>query len=122
MDKIEVVPAHKLEGKCQVRHLTDEAKIEEWIEHDDHFYINQEGDVDDLRPLKKRDFGYCGECRAGDDRAREQKERFMETNSKLVGMELFSGKDAMLYDPFLCYTGLLRCWWFGSRNELLKLC
>lgn len=94
---IQAIPAHKLEGKCQVRHLTNEVEIEEWIAHDNHFYLNQVGEVDKLRPMKKRDLGYCGECRDEDRRICVQTERFLKLNSKLIGMELFSGmEDCMI--------------------------
>ena len=100
MDDIRVVPSHKLERRCHVRHLTDLAKIEEWVEFDDHFYLNQVGTKEHLQPMKKRDFGYCAECRAEDERTRSRRERFLVANSKLIGMELFCGKNISLY---LCY-------------------
>jgi DNA (cytosine-5)-methyltransferase 1 len=96
-DDIRVVPAHKLERRCHVRHLTDEGKIEEWVEHDDHFYLNQVGDKHHLSQMKKRDFGYCAECRQDDERYRSERERFLTSNSKLIGMELFSGMGDHFY-------------------------
>jgi len=90
-DDIRVVPAHKIERRCHVRHLTDPEKIEGWIEDDDHYYLNQVGSKYQLEQMKKRDFGYCAECRSKDEFYRSQRERFLTSNSKLIGMELFSG-------------------------------
>jgi len=76
-----------------VRHLTNEVEIEEWVAHDNHFYLNQVGGVDVLQPMKKRDLGYCRECRDEDRGICVQTERFLKLNSKLIGMELFSGME-----------------------------
>lgn len=77
--------------------------------------------MEDLQPMKRRNFGYCGECRIEDIRIIEQKERFMKMNSKLIGMELFSGKNA-LPTNLSPHQIALRCWWTGSWNEPLQFC
>ncbi|KAF8965236.1 S-adenosyl-L-methionine-dependent methyltransferase [Flammula alnicola] len=87
----QVVPLHKVDGLCYVRHLTDEQQIERWIQGDDHYYLNQKGTKNALQPLNKRDFVYCKACYQEEKKTRSQAERFMQTNSKLIGMELFCG-------------------------------
>lgn len=96
------------------------AKIEEWVEFDDHFYLNQVGTKEHLQPMKKRDFGYCAECRAEDEHTRARRERYVIANSKLIGMELFSGK---ITPSYLClYAYIFRCRWIGYWDGPLGVC
>ena len=85
------VPIHKLDGICYVQHFTSARRIEKWIKHDDHFYLNHKGDVDKLQPMDEDDFTYCEPCYLQDEALRKKKHTFSQTNSKLVGFELFSG-------------------------------
>ncbi|KDR81704.1 hypothetical protein GALMADRAFT_239835 [Galerina marginata CBS 339.88] len=90
-ERTDVIPAHKIDGLCHVQLLTDETKIKEWIQEDDHYYLNQEGSKMDLHSIDKRDFSYCRNCYIEDKKVKSMHKSFLQTNSKLVGMELFSG-------------------------------
>jgi DNA (cytosine-5)-methyltransferase 1 len=86
-----------------VFHLTDKVKIESWVQHDDHFYLNQEGSRHDLSAMSRLEFQYCKPCHLEDKERRLQVERFKRTNSKVVGMELFSGMPILIF--FLVFLG-----------------
>ncbi|KAF8911019.1 S-adenosyl-L-methionine-dependent methyltransferase [Gymnopilus junonius] len=86
-----VISADRIDGLCYVFFLTDETKIKAWVKLDDHFYLNQTGSRKHLYPVKKDEFAFCESCYQADLRARQHVERFLQTNSKLIGMELFSG-------------------------------
>ncbi|KIM49346.1 hypothetical protein M413DRAFT_15448 [Hebeloma cylindrosporum] len=90
-DKQGIISADKLDGICHVYHMTDKLKIERWVQHDDHYYLNQEGSKNELSAMSRLDFQYCKPCHLKDKERRLQVERFKRTNSKVVGMELFSG-------------------------------
>lgn len=85
------VPFHKLDGICYVQHFTSARTIEKWVKHDDHYYLNEKGDVNQLEPMDKDDFTFCELCHLQDEVLRKKKQTFSQTNSKLVGFELFSG-------------------------------
>ncbi|KAJ3515085.1 hypothetical protein NLJ89_g1982 [Agrocybe chaxingu] len=86
-----VVSAHQLDGKCHVSFMTEKNNIQRWIKHDDHYYVNQEGDEEHLTPMNEEDVKHCKICRNEDRERRMIIKKFGQTNSKLVGMELFSG-------------------------------
>ncbi|CAA7271617.1 unnamed protein product [Cyclocybe aegerita] len=86
-----VISAHQLDGKCHISFMTDENKIQQWIKHNDHYYVNQEGDEEHLTPMDDEDIKHCKICRNEDRERRTMTKKFGLTNSKLVGMELFSG-------------------------------
>ncbi|KAF4614568.1 hypothetical protein D9613_003147 [Agrocybe pediades] len=90
-DNVVSVTAHRLDGICYVMHLTDPSKIEKWVVFDDHFYFDEKGSVESLESMDVDDFVYCRECYEGDKEERKKTRKFLQTNSKLIGMELFSG-------------------------------
>ena len=110
-NKKSIISADKLDGICHVFHLTDEVKIESWIQHDDHYYLNQEGSRHELSAMSKIEFQYCKPCHLKDKEGRMQIERFKRTNSKAVGMELFSGMPLLLFFSVLLGLILLTIWY-----------
>ncbi|KAF9535246.1 S-adenosyl-L-methionine-dependent methyltransferase [Crepidotus variabilis] len=90
-NRFKKLSAKTIDGKCHVRYLADPDVVDQWVRYDDHFYFNQQGTVDELEAMRKRDFGYCGECREADKAQQNDKEKYLDTNSKLVGLELFAG-------------------------------
>ncbi|KJA27122.1 hypothetical protein HYPSUDRAFT_212781 [Hypholoma sublateritium FD-334 SS-4] len=85
------VPFHKLDGICYVQHFTSARTIEKWVKHNDHYYLNEKGDINQLEPMDKDDFTFCELCFLQDEVLRKKRQTFSQTNSKLVGFELFSG-------------------------------
>ena len=81
----------QLDGVCYVQHLTDENQIEAWIKHDNHFFLNQEGDEEKLLMTSRDDFSFCKQCHEDARKAIHITNQFLRENSKLTGMELFSG-------------------------------
>ena len=81
----------QLDGVCYVQHLTDENQIEAWIKHDNHFFLNQEGDEEKLLMTSRDDFSFCEQCHKDARKAIHNTNQFLRENSKLTGMELFSG-------------------------------
>ncbi|PPR01483.1 hypothetical protein CVT26_015106 [Gymnopilus dilepis] len=90
-DEVRLISADEIDGLCHVLHSTDEAKIKAWIQEDDHFYLSEAGSKEHLYPIKQKDLAVCISCRQADSEAIQHARRFQQTNSKLVGMELFSG-------------------------------
>ena len=82
----------KLDGLCYVKHLLDQDKIQEWTDHDDHFYFNQSGTVSGLKSIPVGAVQYCKKCYQKDRNRRQQKDNFLAHGGKLVGMELFCGE------------------------------
>ena len=91
-DEVRLISADEIDGLCHVLHSTDEAKIKAWIQEDDHFYLSEAGSKEHLYPIKQKDLAVCISCRQADSEAIQHARRFQQTNSKLVGMELFSGE------------------------------
>ena len=81
----------RLDGICYVQHLTDENQIEAWIKHDNHFFLNQEGDEEELSMISRHNFSFCEQCHKDDRKVIKNANQFLRENSKLTGMELFSG-------------------------------
>lgn len=89
--EISTISIDQLDGICHVQHLTDANQIEAWIKHDDHFFLNQEGDEDELLVTSKHNFTFCQKCHKDDEKVIHNTNQFLRENSKLTGMELFSG-------------------------------
>ncbi|KAF5357987.1 hypothetical protein D9756_001474 [Leucocoprinus leucothites] len=86
------IDPERLDGRCYVRYLRKHREIEEWIRHNDHFYLNQKGDLKHgLFSIDEEDLDYCGLCleARNDDISRAQE--LFEQNGPLRGLELFSG-------------------------------
>ena len=111
----------RLDGICYVQHLTDESQIEAWIKHDNHFFLNQEGDEEELLMTSRHDFSFCEQCHKDARKVIHNTKQFLRENSKLTGMELFSGmKQLFFYTLWLML--LNRCWGFRSWHESVWVC
>lgn len=82
----------RIDGLCYVQHLTDPDAIEDWVQHADNFYVNQECNRDGLLvPMEKRFLKACRAC--SDERITKLQHRqvLKNNNQPLRGLELFSG-------------------------------
>lgn len=69
-------------------------KLEEWIQHDDHFWVNsalESGNPNRLRRLGVGELDACLDCMERRENQVLEKQAFMQSTEKLVGMELFAG-------------------------------
>jgi DNA (cytosine-5)-methyltransferase 1 len=76
-----------------VRCLRKPKEVENWTSHNDHFYLNQKGDIKHgLFFIDKEYLELCNECLISrvDEITRAQ--RLFKANGPLRGLELFSGK------------------------------
>lgn len=91
-NKKEQISSDMLEGVCYLQYLTNVEAIECWVSHDDHFYLNQEqDDHGNLSLLNPGKFRFCQICQDGQKQVIKDGKGFSQQNSKLIGMELFSG-------------------------------
>lgn len=102
------IDLERLDGRCYVRYLSERAEIEEWIKHDDHFYLNQKGDLrHGLFVIDDEDLDGCEVCQEArfDDIMRVQE--LFNQNGPLRGLELFSGKGFVtsLEEGLICNVG-----------------
>lgn len=118
------IELERLDGRCYVRYLRKRTEIEEWVKHDDHFYLNQKGDIrHGLFIIDDEDFDHCEVCQEArnDDIMRTQE--LFNQNGLLRGLELFSGKDftTSLGDraDIQCLPG--RCWWVRNWHGYVRI-
>lgn len=86
----------RVDGKCFVRRLVNDSKIDEWVGHDDHYYTNQFAESMKVKKIShlhdlEDDISACANCM--DDRFNELEEasRLLRKHSPLRGLELFAG-------------------------------
>jgi hypothetical protein len=119
------VDPERLNGRCYVRYLKVSEKIEKWLQYDDHFYLNQKGDMKHgLFTIDKEDLERCEDCFQIRIEEIKRAEELLEQNRPLRGLELFSGK-------FLCFSSALfefiisrlsRCWWARDWYGHVGIC
>jgi DNA (cytosine-5)-methyltransferase 1 len=86
------ITSRDVDGRCFIRHLTDTSKIDDWVTHDDHYYLNQVITPEmTLVPLKKSDFNKCHVCYLERINALRRNEQLRARHQALRGLELFSG-------------------------------
>ncbi|KAF9246401.1 hypothetical protein BU15DRAFT_70495 [Melanogaster broomeanus] len=96
-DEVETVYDEDLQGICYVVHKRDTAAIDEWVKHDDHYYVNQQASspnvesLNDLENWPKNEYRCCKKCRGERQELLEQQNRLLERHGPLRGLELFSG-------------------------------
>lgn len=77
---------------CYVRQLTEAAEIDEWVHHDDHFYVDlEEDDNGSLTEMDADALTHCTACYDERETRLSRKEKLTTRNSPLIGLELFSG-------------------------------
>ncbi|KAF9473771.1 S-adenosyl-L-methionine-dependent methyltransferase [Pholiota conissans] len=87
----QAIPLHRLDGICYVQHFVHVQKVEKWTSDNDHYYLCQTGDINHLDFMQQKDFSFCELCYSKDHQRRKNAEKFSQSNSKLIGLELFSG-------------------------------
>ncbi|KAK0484022.1 hypothetical protein IW261DRAFT_994609 [Armillaria novae-zelandiae] len=105
------VAVKRLQGLCFVKHTDDQADIRRWIQHDDHFYLNQVEDSEwRLIPLSTISWKRCIHG-CFDDHKQELREarRLRERNSPLCGLELFSGAGGL--GTGMMFSGFVETKW-----------
>lgn len=118
------ISSEKIDGICYVQHLTDPKEIESWVEHNDHFYVNQKRDGGEpLVGMRAKEWRMCTSCY--DDRVEKlQREQDLKSkNEPLRGLELFSGtfktsKPYTFCSPFAC----TRRWWSRNGHGYVRFC
>ncbi|KAH7923467.1 S-adenosyl-L-methionine-dependent methyltransferase [Leucogyrophana mollusca] len=95
--KIVKVPADDIDGICYAIYSTDLDEIDNWVQHDDHFYMNQSADspkapkLKHLSDLSEDEFVSCEKCHLERVKVLNQRSRLLQKNGPINGMELFSG-------------------------------
>ncbi|TCD67280.1 hypothetical protein EIP91_000302 [Steccherinum ochraceum] len=93
-------PISSIDGKIYVVHsaaLPSGFDLEEWVEHDDHFYVDsfyQTSELsgpDELLPLPLQVFKACQACHVEHLASLEEQTSLSEKHSPLRGLELFAG-------------------------------
>ncbi|GLB34766.1 putative cytosine specific DNA methyltransferase replication foci [Lyophyllum shimeji] len=83
-----------IEGVCYVRQLKDPDEINEWVQHEDHFYVTQEEDEDDnndLRDMDEDSLKSCLTCYANRVERLRQDQLLLRNNGPIASLELFAG-------------------------------
>lgn len=91
------IDTSRIDGKCYVQYLKDSDFIDEWVQPDDHYYVNQESEalsiasIDDLQIMAPEQFKFCLACY--EDRVEQLKnaKKLLERHGPLRGLELYSG-------------------------------
>lgn len=100
-----------LQGQCYVVHQRDTDAIDEWVEHDDHYYVNQQArslktkSFGDLADWPKSEFKSCSKCHGEREELLERRTLLLQRHGRLRGLELFSGK-TLLPHMFCCHADL----------------
>ncbi|KAF8447830.1 hypothetical protein L210DRAFT_978503 [Boletus edulis BED1] len=95
--EVEIVHDEDLQGQCYVIHERDTDAIDQWVKHDDHYYVNQEACslkpkiLDDLQNWPRSEFKSCTKCHEERKELLEQQSVLLQRHGRLRGLELFSG-------------------------------
>ncbi|KAG6854702.1 hypothetical protein C0991_002414 [Blastosporella zonata] len=92
-DRKSTVKPSEVDGICHVRVLTDINMINEWVRHDDHFYVNERinSETGELSPIKKGSVSRCVPCDEERKKNREEEEKLSTMYDPIRCLELFSG-------------------------------
>lgn len=99
---VEAICPSLLSGHCYVRRIKtgDTDAIEDWIKHDDHFFTNSKVNSKGKRKPERLglgEFATCPKCSKERDAQLKDKQDFLESSEKLVGLELFAGAGGLGY-------------------------
>jgi DNA (cytosine-5)-methyltransferase 1 len=87
------ISSNQIDGLCYVNYLTDPDSIEEWVQHADHYYVNQKCDDEGLLvPMEQRFLKCCRPCYDEHIKKLQCAQRLKDKNQPLRGLELFSGE------------------------------
>jgi len=115
-----IIGSDEIDGKCYVLHLTTSHLIDEWVSHDDHYYVNQYLSArDTLSPLHAEEFQKCDSCCHERKSLLRRNARLLRRHQPLRGLELFSG---MHFLPDARDVGLMlsRGRWIGYRPRHVR--
>lgn len=99
--RIGEIDPERLDGRCYVRYLRNQEEINKWIQHNDHFYLNQKGDSKrGLFHIEKDDLEFCHECLSTRECDLTRAEDLFNRNGPLRGLELFSGMSGPYISDF----------------------
>ena len=102
---------------CYVRQLAEAGEIDDWVQHDDHFYVDLEQDDDgSLTEMDADALAYCTACYDERETRLSRKEKLITQNGPLIGLELFSGTMVLLLCSRSWFLFNYRCWRPGNRN------
>ncbi|KAG9318606.1 hypothetical protein JVU11DRAFT_699 [Chiua virens] len=96
-NEVEIVHDEDLQGQCFVIHECDVDVIDEWVTHDDHYYVNQQAHssnikrLADLQVWPESEFKQCRKCHREREGLLEQQALLLKRHGRLRGLELFSG-------------------------------
>lgn len=105
-----------LQGQCYIVHRCDVDAIDEWVKHDDHYYVNQQAgslkpkSLENLQEWPKGEFKCCKRCHEERETLLERQSLLLQRHGRLRGLELFSGK-TLLINMLYCVTLDCRCRW-----------
>lgn len=86
------IPIHSVDGVCHVKQLSKSEDIESWVQHDDHFYLNQQQDDGDSPLVRlQTKLQRCKICDEKRVEKMESEKALKKRNKPLRVLELFSG-------------------------------
>lgn len=97
-----------LQGQCYVVHGLDSDTIDEWVKHDDHYYVNQRACSLEIKSLKglqdwpESEFQSCKKCQQEREDLLERQSLLLKRHGRLRGLELFSGKGSLVHMSYAC--------------------
>ncbi|KAG6851305.1 hypothetical protein H0H93_011741 [Arthromyces matolae] len=82
-----------IDGKCFIKQLADIEDINDWVRHDDHFYVNQGVDIEtrELYDLDDDALEECDICESQRRRTWKEQQKLLARNGPIRCLELFSG-------------------------------
>lgn len=99
--------------------------VDEWVMHDDHYYVNQQAcslkpkSLNELKDWPVSEFRPCKKCHEEREELLERQSLLLQRHGRLRGLELFSGKT--LYVGFVVILNLhSRCWWSWDRFRFVR--
>jgi DNA (cytosine-5)-methyltransferase 1 len=130
--KTTTISAEQIAGKCFVQHPSTINNLEEWLCHENHFYIQDFStkpsfigieSCDELQTLELSAHSYCRDCYKKHIKTLEKQDLLKKGNKPLQALEIFSG--SFLYSG-KCHIShiskVLVVFQLGWRNQdLLRL-
>ncbi|KAI9032735.1 S-adenosyl-L-methionine-dependent methyltransferase [Phycomyces nitens] len=90
-DKIKTVNVSRIEGKCWVEHTEDIKDMTKFKEDTNAFHVSTKRIDKEIQLFKKNELKQCIQCKKQHTESQGNHARFMESGTKLVGLDIFSG-------------------------------
>jgi DNA (cytosine-5)-methyltransferase 1 len=82
----------EVDGICYVQHLVNPEEIEQWVDHNNHFYLNQKrDDKGPLVDMLAEELKICASCFDNRLEKLQRQNELRAKNDPLRCLELFSG-------------------------------